>query len=569
MSTVQGLRPTQQNSERTRSQTAQRLSPQEMQQQIPLQPSAGGVNRYQGVPQAEQNNQLGEFAEALSALNPRVGQYGQIMHEKKVASQQARLPQYIAEMKRDQQLGDIKAVQDKEMFPELVPSVRRQLQEQMGREAGQQVAGELAHAIMSDTTLRWDTEKRNGFIQERMNEILGEMPEGHDLWTSGYLTTVMSTIEGKEAQLLNETAERHRNVLKTKWSEDQLGIFEAAGGGEQGWAAVKEYDDWFNENGAVDKVTRNDALVDFFITEAIRRGDTSYLEVPERFLNRERAAAIEEGYKQIWQDQQRLSRAEQDAEAQHKREQTDVAIDTVVRLLADGQHVSVAHFKDREDIYIDEVADAIHKFGTQGLIDHRISSANADVLTHTLMARSTVEGMGVDRAAMRETIFNAPDINMVDKVKMLDNIDALMDGINIQQHPIVRDIKKTIDHEAMSLNNEVVGNMVAWSMDERRPVEYANRKFDELLNAAVEIHLMQQGAAPNLSETRIMAREAADEVLKDLRGMRQGDSSALRVERESRNQNRGGNAANREEAPAPREDDAAARAIQNRGLPTR
>lgn len=526
MNRVSGLRPSQDLHERiSRRQSQNRLTPEQMQREIPLQPSAGGTNRFQGVPQAPQNNQLGELADALSVLSPAVGRYGRLVHEQRIEREQKNIPQYIEELKQAERLGDLKAVQNGELYPELSPPVRRMLQEQMGREAGRQVAGELAHEMLSNTQIRWDTEARQAWVQERMDDILGDMPEGYELWNSGYLQSIQSVVEGKEAQLLNETAERHRQMLTRRWQEESVGAFEAGG-----WEAVKAHDAYYDEFGPVDRQTRNDKLVEGFIQEAIRRADYSYLDIPERFLNRERAAAIEDAYARIWKDEERRARAEQQRMEQERQERTNAAMDIVLEMYVNGEEPTIAMFMEHAgDIDIQEVSKFIHDWGNRGVIDQHTSAANRDELRHELMLRATIQGTQIGqenfepltRQGLRKEIMEADGLNSRERRDLLQEVDTIMDGVYIQRHPVVRDmLDDMIMPEANSLQSELAGRMVRWRNDRYRPVEYARMTFYNNLNNQVETHMIQHGQAPRLADVQVMAERSAQFTMGQLRRLR-------------------------------------------------
>jgi hypothetical protein len=578
MSRVGGLRPVQGTTERTQQQQAQRLTPEQLQQSIPLQPSAGGTNRHQGVPAMTQDNTAGQLAEALSSLSPRLGQYGQIVHQQKVEKQEKMLPQIIEEMKRDNQLGDLKAVQNREMFPELVPSVRRMLQEQMGREAGQQVAGELAHEMLSNTNIRWDTEKRKAFVDERMASILGELPEGYELWNSGYLQSIQGTVEAKEAQLLHETAERHRTTLNTRWREETLGGFEGGG-----WDHVIATDTHYDQFGPIDRQTRNDELVDAFVNEAIRRGNYDYLEIPERFLNRERAVKIEEAYKTIHNDQLRLQKAEQQASEDAMKRATEQAQDLVLTQMASGQNVNIAQWMGRDDINKREIAKFINIWGNQGVIPPEVSQANTDTLRHRLMARASTGGNVIDgvqhapitRSQMRQEILHDTTLNPDDRSRLLGEVSVLMDGINIMQHPVVRDeLDRIIQTEAVGLSGELAGTMIAYSGTNMRPVEWANKMMQDQLRSRVESHILQFGEAPPLHTMLEWTRDASDFTMGHLRSLR--GAGATKVDTStipgSSRTNARGQGARRDtsaEDEAQLRQDTAERQAGARGVPTR
>lgn len=526
MNTQQGLEPVQEkHQKRNQRQSQDRMTPQQMQREIPLQPSAAGTNRHQGVPNAPQDDRLGQLADSLAMLSPTVGRYGEMVHKQKVERQEKMLPQMIEELKTAQRLGDLEAVRNGELFPELVPAVRRTLQEQMGREAGRRVAGELAEEMLSNTNLRHDTEARNAYVQERMTEILGELPEGYELWNSGYLQSVQGVVEAKEQQLLHETAEKHRQMLERRWGEEALGSFET-----QGWEGVATLDFHYDASGPVSRQVRNDKLVEHFIQEAVRQGDYKYLEIPERYLNRDRAAAVEEAYKQIYRDNQSIARAEADREKMFREQATDAAMDDVIYRMAAGEPVNVADYFGREGVDAQKISEYVRKWQDLGTTSPSVSRSNQAELRHNLLVRASVETTSVGgrryepitEEQVRQEIMDAEGLNMKERQALLGEVETILDGVNVQRHPIVRDsLDDAVLPEARALSNSFQGALVNYSDNLYRPIEFAKIIFNNNLNANVESYMSRTGSAPPLHEVREFAKEASEVTMNELRAIRE------------------------------------------------
>lgn len=406
-------------------------------QQTALRPTAAPVNTFVQVgatPDVSSNT--ARLANALSDLNPALGQLGAQMAQAKRDEQADRLAYYVDMVRRDRSDGTISAAQVKEVLPELVPTIAVRVANSLGENKAREWTSQKVQEILSDDALRLDSTKRRAAIEAMREEARGIIGENPDYGT-GFLNQFERTVSTYEQQWMQETAAYHEKAQMDAFS-NQVADTIAAGGD------LLELDTLWAETSSLNPLQRNTLVVDSVMNKAMAEGNEYLLKmIPEQFLSPDAKQKLEAAERQI-KDVRHVMKRRDREEMEHQR---DMSIrdgkSGILKRVSAGENVNPSEFYKTPELYeyamrmnmqetVSPVASrgAAAKFRQAVLAQGTISDTSASPLAAALNERGeiTLEGL-------TDYVMTLEGVNPNDRMALIEELPTLINGVEFVTSP--------------------------------------------------------------------------------------------------------------------------------------
>jgi hypothetical protein len=368
------------------------------------------------------------LAEALGAAGPTLEKFEKEWEQKKTQEQALKIDAYKEQFLRDWQGGAVSQAQVRERFPETVPIIAARIAESIGADYGKKSIQSIIDEVNINDELRLDSSKRAAFIQQRKQELIGQVGNGNDFYLNGMSKSIDSELNQFENTWQRETAAYHQDV--------QLGAFKdevakaMLSGGD-----ILAVDAKWKGTSSLNNIERNKAVIDAATALAFTADDPSILDrIPERFLNNATKLEIAKSKAQVQAARMTKVRDAQTLLNIQRDEQLRNSKIGMISNVAAGQRIDPLQFKDNPEAF-----DFALRIQNVGALPTFQSVANAQAVRTEIMNGATVYS-GLDQRTMTDAVINNPNINPAEKEALIKEIPTLVEGRIAMDDPMVKNV---------------------------------------------------------------------------------------------------------------------------------
>lgn len=482
---VGGLRPVQSDRVLPKYDRGRRGLVESRGSQTALRPAASPVSTYSAPAAIPQDRRLEQLADALSQLSPSLQRFGMAAAETKEKEQAAKLPAYLEQIKRDRGTGSITAAQVGEIYPELVPTIRWRIAQALGEEAGAASFAPVIEEINADENLRFDSEARKAFIEQRRAELFGQIGGGNDFYDAGFVSAFDKAVSTWETGWQRQTAEKHMEVMGDQWKREAIEAY--INGGPE--AILKKDAEWA-ASGGLHHTTRNKVFLEAISEVAYREDNPALLDkIPQRFLNADSKlqvakakAQIEEHRKAQWRWNIQMDDYMRGEEIRGMKTE---ALDRFYK----GEEVNPADYRKHP-----EVADYVTSLLNRPRVNPVASQARATSIRSEILMGATfgdytrlgVTGDLFNQEGLIDLIQQDASLNGEDASKLIAEVPKLLEGVAILRDESVRQqlgdrLRPMLDSLNQSIPgtvNKVVGGKSLYAIGMEAYQQELNRRFN-------------------------------------------------------------------------------------------
>lgn len=452
--------------------------------QVALRPTASPVSRYSAPPAKAQDRSLEQLADALASFSPALQRYGASMSASKEKEQEAKLPAYLEQLKRDRGTGAITAAQVGEIYPELVPTIRWRIAQALGEEAGNEAFAPIIEQINSNENLLYDTDARKAFIEQQRAELFAKIGGGNDFYDAGFVSAFDKAVATWETSWQRQTAAKHMEIMGDQWKREAVESY-VMGGPE---ALLKKDAEWA-ATGGLHHTTRNKVFLEAISELAYREDDPALLDkIPQRFLNADSKlqiakakAQIEEHRKAQWRFNVQM---DDYIRGEEIRSMKTEALDRFFK----GEEVNPADYRKHP-----EVADYVTSLLNRPRVNPVASQARATAIRTEILMGATfgdytrlgVTGDLFNQEGLIDLIQQDAALNGEDATKLIAEVPKLLEGVAILRDESVRQqlgdrLRPMLDSLNQSIPgtvNKVVGGKSLYAIGMETYQQELNRRF--------------------------------------------------------------------------------------------
>ena len=463
MAVVPGLRPTDSNRPSVRQKKGRTATRRDSSPRVGLNPAATPVSTYTrpAIPRTDDN--ITRLANALGELAPSLAEFA-VQRHRQLERSQLEVDRYYAEqIAQNKEMGPISAAQVGEIFPELVPSVRRHIAKSIGSIEGKKWVESEIEAILNNDEIRLNTEARRAAIDQIRAKAL-ELIGDNEHYGNGFLSQIDRSLAEYESAWLRETAAYHQQVQAEAFSQRLAEVI------RQGGDPLAVDDEW--NDSSLNKIERKRIALDTYIAEAVATNNPKLLDtIPTRFLNAEAKAKIAQTKQQIeaamWTQ---FSHARQLDQWRREQQIRDLKVEALSRHIS-GEQVSPADYYLYPEVF-DYVTQLISKPRQSSTVSVRNAASFRSNVLRAGTTGSYLDAFADDpeflsffrndddvtEEALRDHILSRSDMNPEEQQKLLDEIPQLMAGVNWLRDPDVKahfstfvesDLKDFAEHPVM------------------------------------------------------------------------------------------------------------------------
>jgi hypothetical protein len=408
-----------------------------------LSPSAAPTGTYVKAAGPAQDNRTGLLINALSSISPALERAYAARKESLENTQMPNVPLWASQFAKDREIGAVDSAQVKEMFPEAVPTVVARIQQSTGEIHARRWAIEKVQRLLEDDSIRLNSEQRQAYLDQVRAEAL-ELVAGKDFYGAGFIEQLDRSLNQFETTWLQETAKYHEDVQAEALANKAAEALKSGGD-------LLELDSQWNASSSLNHQQRNEVVVNAAIAQAMTDLDSRLLDrVPDRFLNAESKAKFEQAKRQIATTRHTQYTRSLQMQEQQRKEQLRQQKLEVIQRVASGEYVSPVEAYNNPDLY-----EFIVEVNNKPAINPTLSKAQAAQFESSVMEAATsgsfLDAFGDDPGfrflfpdesavtedGLRDYILSRWDINQGDKVKLIEKLPDLMQGVDFLRDPAI------------------------------------------------------------------------------------------------------------------------------------
>lgn len=468
MGNVNGLRPTDSNRPELRQKKGRVVTQRSKSQQVGLAPAASPVSTYVRPMVPPEDQSLGQLADALSSIQPRLEKWAAANKDSLEKEQMAKLRYYTELFMKDKETGGVTAAQVKKVLPELVPTVAAKIADVTGKlEARKWVEGEI-QGILEDDSVRLNTSARQEAIQGIRAKAMGVIgSQENDFYGDGFLKQLDASLGQYEVTWLQETAKHHEDVMKEGLSNEVLDTIMSGGD-------VSAIDSVYKNSSMLDNKERKEVIFKTYLDYAYAAGDMDVLDkIPNKFLNAEYKADIMKAKLQIqdmkWDQFRKTKELDKFVRTREIRQGKINGLEIFVR---DG-YVDPSPFRNQPQVY-----DYLTALNRQPRVRDAESTATATKLRTYVQAAGTTgdwvkafandPGLAtafkanedVSMEALIDHVSGRTDLNPEEKMAFIRDIPRLMEGVNWMRDPDTTAVYRTVEKELTDYLSSIPGGVL-------------------------------------------------------------------------------------------------------------
>lgn len=528
MANVGGLRPTQNDQPEVRQKKGRLVVQMNSSNRASLRPSAAPVDTYVrpgATPDVSSNAE--RLSAALAQLNPAIGQIARQYQKGKEEDQLAKLRFYTEQFMQDKESGAVSAAQVKEMFPELVPTVAARIAQATGEiEARRWVQGQI-QTILENDDIRLNTANRQAAIEAIREEARGMIGD-NEFYGTGFLTQLDSSLREFETAWMRETAAHQEQIQAESFSNHVTNAL--VNGGD-----LMELDAQWRDSSSLNNLERNKIVVDTAISQALATGNEALLSrVPDRFLNAESKARIEQTRDQIQQTRYIQYYRQRQMEQWAREDQIrNGKIDILTRTTG-GEEVPPAEFA-----YEPELFEYVARMATQPKVNDTYSVRMAASFKSNLIRAGTTGSYkdafqndpifqmrfesddDVTEETLRDFVLDHPELNSREKQDLINSIPQLMEGNNFMLDKDVTNALRSVEEDVRAFVQSPLGGDLILQTRGINVQSVVQREFEDYLIEALSAEIEEGNSIPTGHLKRRYIREAKEAALNRLQMLQQ------------------------------------------------
>lgn len=389
------------------------------------------------------------LAEALGAAGPTLEAFQKEWEQRKTQEQALKIDAYKEQFLKDWQGGAVSQAQVRERFPETVPIIAAKIAESIGATQGKKSIQSIIDEVNTNDELRLDSAKRSAFIQQRKQELIGQVGTGNDFYLNGLSKSVDSELNQFENTWQRETAAYHQEVQAGAF-KDEVAKTLLAGGD------ILEVDSRWKSTSSLNNLERNKAVIDAATALAFTADDPAILDrIPERFLNNTSKLEIAKTKVQVQAARMTRVRDAVTLEGIARDKQLRDAKIGMISNVAAGQRINPLQYKDNPEAF-----DFALKIQNVGALPTFQSVANAQAVRTEIMNGATVYA-GLDQRTITDAVINNPNINPAEKEALLKEVPTLIEGRIAMDDPMVKNVLDLRINARLKALESSPGSMVA------------------------------------------------------------------------------------------------------------
>jgi hypothetical protein len=365
------------------------------------------------------------LAEALGAVGPELDRFQKEWEQRKTQEQAMKIDAYREQFLKDWQGGAVSQAQVRERFPETVPTIAARIAESIGQSYGKQSIQGIIDEVNTNDELRLDSTKRAAFLQERKQELLGQVGEGNDFYLNGMVKSIDSELNQFENTWQRETAAYHQDVQMVAF-KDEVGRAILSGGD------LEAIDAKWKSSSSLNNLERNKAVIEAVTAQAFVADDPSMLDrIPTRFLNNATKLEVQQAKLQIQAARMTKFRDGQAIEAFRREQQLRDSKVGMIANIAAGQQINAFDYRNNPEAF-----DFALKIQNVGGLPTFQSQANAQAARAAILDGSTMTSLSQEQVV--DAIIANPNINPAEKDALIKDVPTLLQGRIAMDDPMVK-----------------------------------------------------------------------------------------------------------------------------------
>jgi hypothetical protein len=366
------------------------------------------------------------LAEALGIAMPVLEKFGQDYERKKLEEQTAQLEHFKEVFAQDREGGAVSQAQVKERFPETVPVIAARIAEGMGKRDADQKTSALIAEINTNDELRLDPTKRTSFIQQKRAEMFGQIPKGHEFYSSGFAAGMDAQLQQWDNSWKREDAAFHEKVQAEGLSKE---VVTAINSGQ----SLEPIDKKWAASSSLNHLERNKIVIDTVVDTALVNDQPELLKkVPARFLNAAAKEALRVAEVRITENRFATMRQAELLKDRAKSEELVKLKTEMLDGMAAGKPVDPLKYHKNHDAFEFAV-----RMKDLSLVDEVVSASHVVEVEQEVLNGATV-GTSADLESLADRIRLSPRLTVQHKKGILEKLPKLMEGRTLMEDPTVR-----------------------------------------------------------------------------------------------------------------------------------
>lgn len=425
---------------------------------------------------------------------------------------------YTERFNEERESGAVKAVQVKEMFPELSTTVAARVARDSGSLDAREHAQGRMRELMENDDLRLDTAARQEFYA-KMKEEAGELVGDNEFYGAGFYSRMDGVIQQYESQFMQETAQHHQEITEEEFSNK---VMEALATGGDIHAIDKEY----GESSPLSNIERKRLVVDAYEQAAIAEQNPDLLDqIPDRYLNAETKAMIPEArvkirdavYKEITQ-QHRVQEIE-------RSEALRGGKIGILERMSNGEAINPMDYRHdpKLEAYARDLADQPRMDSTASI--HKASQFEANLLRSGFSGdyksafaddpqfSAYFKEREVTEDNLRDHLLGRTDMNPAQVQGLMEELPKLMEGMNVMRddtvtQPLTNTIKPMLSDLASSTNSDIQQILTGQNLRAR-----AMRSYEAEVQSGFRAYYDDNGEWPRGFAKKDLVDKATDKAI--------------------------------------------------------
>ena len=377
-----------------------------------------------------------QLASMFAKAQPVVERMMEDQDRKRMQEQILKEGFYKEQFAKDHQSGAVTASQVGQRFPETVPIVRARVAEGVGQEHGKTAVQGVIDEINNNADLINDSAKRDAFIKQKKAELLAgaaKADPSNEFYLSGYSSSIDRELNQWQNGWQRKSAEFYKETQAKDFGNKVVDAMSAPNPKE----ALEKLDTEWKASSSLNNIERNKLVVDTFTKQAFGSLTPEILDrIPDRFLNAETKAQVQQVKLQIQEARMSTIRNAQTLTNYQREEETRNAKLQMIQDVAAGKQVNPAMYRTNPDAFNFALT-----MKDTGAVSDAVTQANLQRERSKILSTSTVGDLDQNKAI--DGILARKDINPKEKADLIKEIPKLIEGTIAMNDEMVKSVYST------------------------------------------------------------------------------------------------------------------------------
>lgn len=502
-------------------------------QQVQLTPTSAPVNSYVAPVSVGRDDSVDQLINSLGSIDSSLKQYAAVAQHQKEQEQETKLAFYTHQFAKDRQVGAVDAAQVKEVFPELVPTIAARVAQATGEMQAKQWAQDKIQSVLEDSNIRLNTQNRKAYLDKVRQEAQG-MVGDNEFYGTGFLTQLDQSLNEYESSWARETAAYHEQVQAESFAGKVSDALNKGGD-------LEALDEQWKASSSLNNLQRNKLVIETALDVAASKGDEKILQsIPKRFLNAEAKAKFKQLTEQIQSARYSDYIRNKQMQEYQRQETARSKLQEALNRIAKGEQFSPLEYRQYP-----EIMDNIARWQTTTTTSSLDSVRNAEGITSKIFSAATTGGfkeafkddllfqnifkddgeVSVER--MRDYVMRRSDINPQEKIKLIEQMPSIMEGVNFLRNPdFTQSYESSVGDDVKTFLQSPFGQpLQKLGYNVQGQVRGA---YNEHLRREVAAYMEDKGEMPRGSAKLEILQRAEDAAMKKLQYIQQHSKELMR-----------------------------------------